>query len=188
MSYTCTLILKRWWVMTTSKFGIDAVHIKKVFCVQTLCIYQYAYLKNVWLWHSFTLTCDKWHTTDLDLIWQGDSLQVGHLQCHLGFIQDVLWEHTLHTLNFWEGAVYTLLVWMSFGSFSLPRWEPVCIWCCEYARFCVEVFYAAYINFHSFIHPSLLIWRQRESHGFHGNLKVCIQMQKITYICTLKIL
>ena len=28
----------------------------------------------------------------------------------------------------------------------------VCIWGCEHARFCVEVFYALYINFHSFIH------------------------------------
>ena len=27
----------------------------------------------------------------------------------------------------------------------------VCIWRCEHARFCVEVFYALYINFHSFI-------------------------------------
>ena len=27
----------------------------------------------------------------------------------------------------------------------------VCIWHCEHARFCVEVFYALYINFHSFI-------------------------------------
>ena len=27
----------------------------------------------------------------------------------------------------------------------------VCIWCCEHARFRVEVFYALYINFHSFI-------------------------------------
>ena len=26
----------------------------------------------------------------------------------------------------------------------------VCIWRCEHARFCVEVFYALYINFHSF--------------------------------------
>ena len=26
------------------------------------------------------------------------------------------------------------------------------IWRCEHARFCVEVFYALYINFHSFIH------------------------------------
>ena len=30
----------------------------------------------------------------------------------------------------------------------------VCIWRCEHARFCVEVFYALYINFHSFIHSS----------------------------------
>ena len=28
----------------------------------------------------------------------------------------------------------------------------VCIWRCEHARFCVEVFYALYINFHSFTH------------------------------------
>ena len=28
----------------------------------------------------------------------------------------------------------------------------VCIWRCEQARFCVEVFYALYLNFHSFIH------------------------------------
>ena len=27
----------------------------------------------------------------------------------------------------------------------------VCIWRCEHARFCVEVFYALYINVHSFI-------------------------------------
>ena len=27
----------------------------------------------------------------------------------------------------------------------------VCIWRCEHARFCVEVFYALYVNFHSFI-------------------------------------
>ena len=26
----------------------------------------------------------------------------------------------------------------------------VCIWRCEHARFCVDVFYALYINFHSF--------------------------------------
>ena len=27
----------------------------------------------------------------------------------------------------------------------------LCIWRCEHARFCVEVFYALYINFHAFI-------------------------------------
>ena len=31
----------------------------------------------------------------------------------------------------------------------------VCIWRCEHARFCVEGFYALYINFHSFIHPQI---------------------------------
>ena len=35
----------------------------------------------------------------------------------------------------------------------------VCIWRCEHARFCVEVFYALYINFHSFIHSSWMGWR-----------------------------
>ena len=30
----------------------------------------------------------------------------------------------------------------------------VCIWRCEHARFCVEVLYALYINFRSFIHSS----------------------------------
>ena len=30
----------------------------------------------------------------------------------------------------------------------------VCIWRCEHARFCVEGFYALYINFHSFIHTN----------------------------------
>ena len=33
----------------------------------------------------------------------------------------------------------------------------VCIWRCEHARFCVEGFYALYINFHSFIHSHILI-------------------------------
>ena len=32
----------------------------------------------------------------------------------------------------------------------------VCIWRCEHARFCVEVFYALYINFHSFIHSNIM--------------------------------
>ena len=46
---------------------------------------------------------------------------------------------------------------MSFGSFSLRELTTnVCIWRCEHARFCVEAFYALYINFHSFMlaeHP-----------------------------------
>ena len=37
----------------------------------------------------------------------------------------------------------------------------VCIWRCEHARFCVEVFYALYINFHSFIHSKRERQRQR---------------------------
>ena len=45
---------------------------------------------------------------------------------------------------------------MSFGSFSLR--ELTCMHSvylrCEHARFCVEVFYALYINFHSFIHSN----------------------------------
>ena len=35
----------------------------------------------------------------------------------------------------------------------------VCIWRCEHARFCVEGFYALYINFHSFIiHSDTIIF------------------------------
>ena len=56
----------------------------------------------------------------------------------------------------WVGrSCLYLLVWVSFGSFSLRELTcvcTVCIWRCEHARFCVEVFYALYINFHSFIH------------------------------------
>ena len=33
----------------------------------------------------------------------------------------------------------------------------VCIWRCEHARFCVEVFYALYIIFHSFIHSFIKV-------------------------------
>ena len=39
----------------------------------------------------------------------------------------------------------------------------VCIWRCEHARFCVEGFYALYINFHSFIHSL----RTRETKGVY---------------------
>ena len=41
-----------------------------------------------------------------------------------------------------------LLVVLAFESLHVCT---VCIWRCEHARFCVEVFYALYINFHSFI-------------------------------------
>ena len=33
----------------------------------------------------------------------------------------------------------------------------VCIWRCEHAKFCVEVFYALYINFHSYIQSLTLL-------------------------------
>ena len=39
----------------------------------------------------------------------------------------------------------------------------VCIWRCEHARFCVEVFYALYINFHSFIHHSVTYYEHTVS-------------------------
>ena len=44
--------------------------------------------------------------------------------------------------EWWVEAVCRLMVWMSCGTFSL--WELtcmhcVCIWCCEHARFCMEV-------------------------------------------------
>ena len=55
----------------------------------------------------------------------------------------------------WVGAVCTFLVSVSFGSFLACESLHVCtvrIWRCEHARFCLEVFYALYINFHSFTH------------------------------------
>ena len=59
----------------------------------------------------------------------------------------------------WVGAVCTCecpLVVLACESLHVHTCNDVCtvcIWCCEHARFCVEVFYALYnINFHSFIH------------------------------------
>ena len=54
----------------------------------------------------------------------------------------------------WVGAVCTFwyecpLVVLACESLHVCT---VCIWRCEHTRFCVEVFYALYINFHSFIH------------------------------------
>ena len=43
------------------------------------------------------------------------------------------------------------LHWLLQLAASQSRWR------CEHARFCVEVFYAPYINFHSFIHSSALL-------------------------------
>ena len=64
----------------------------------------------------------------------------------------------------WVGAVCTFwyecpLVVLACESLHV---FTVCIWRCEHARFYVEVFYALYINVHSFIH-SLLISSARLS-------------------------
>ena len=46
----------------------------------------------------------------------------------------------------------------------------VCIWHCEHARFCVDVFYVLYLNFHSFIHS------------------IHLQTLNITFLCRLNFL
>ena len=62
----------------------------------------------------------------------------------------------------------------------------VCIWRCEHARFCVEVFYALYINFHSFIHSSgerrgkrkrekIFLERTREGHRQSDEYWICFK-------------
>ena len=144
-------------------------------------MYQYAYLKNVQLWHSFTLTRDKWHTTDLDLIWQGDSLQVGHLQCHLGFIQDVLWEHTFHTLNFQNGVGgnrAVLLYWYECLLVDLACQKPVCICCCEHEKGFVWKFFMQHIL--TFIHSFTF------HYWFGGKKKVMVSMATWVYKCKCK--
>ena len=45
------------------------------------------------------------------------------------------------------GAIYSVHVQYVHNLF--------CSWRCEHARFCVEKFYALYINFHSFIHSTI---------------------------------
>ena len=66
----------------------------------------------------------------------------------------------------WIGAVCTF--WYECPSVVLVseslHVRTVCIWRCEHARFCVEVFYALYINFHSFI---LSLINQRYCPGKH---------------------
>ena len=47
----------------------------------------------------------------------------------------------------------------------------VCIWRCEHARFCVEGFYALYINFHSFIHSLSLSLFQELCESFSVALR-----------------
>ena len=57
--------------------------------------------------------------------------------------------------------------------------STVCIWCCERAKFCVdlifEFFYALYINVHSFIHSCLPNSIKRRSNDqWHGNTHIII--------------
>ena len=49
----------------------------------------------------------------------------------------------------------------------------VCIWRCEHARFCVEGFYALYINFHSFIHSISLLAAPRFLTELLASYKLC---------------
>ena len=79
----------------------------------------------------------------------------------------------------------------------------VCIWRCEHARFCVEVFYALYINFHSFIQtyaclfnvtyksrhiykPMHVCWNWRPKADIFTNLCMFVQsdVRKRTYLQT----
>ena len=60
----------------------------------------------------------------------------------------------MHSSTFgkgWVGMSACPLVVLACESLHLCT---VCTWRCEHARFCVEVFYALCINFHSFIHTS----------------------------------
>ena len=50
----------------------------------------------------------------------------------------------------------------------------VCIWRCEHARFCVEGFYALYINFHSFIHSAFA----------HTLVKVTVSDSGLLLLCS----
>ena len=43
----------------------------------------------------------------------------------------------------------------------------VCIWRCEHARFCVEVFCALYINFHLFIQSFIYMYIYRQTEMMH---------------------
>ena len=54
----------------------------------------------------------------------------------------------------------------------------VCIWRCEHARFCVEVFYALYINFYSFIHSSVPLSLSRTDTRARLNMQISIITRK----------
>ena len=78
----------------------------------------------------------------------------------------------------WVGAVCTFwyerpLVVSACESLHV---RTVCIWCCEHARFCVEVFYALYINFHLFIHSSHIVQELCESRGGRPGLSVLMSL------------
>ena len=65
------------------------------------------------------------------------------------------WLLSIDNLNLWLLSIDNLDPWL----LSIDNLDPwlLSIWRCEHARFCVEVFYALYINFYSFIH-SFIIW------------------------------
>ena len=74
--------------------------------------------------------------------------------CHFIYICLYIFLHltVMHSSTFgkgWVGMSACPLVVLACESLHVCT---VCIWRCEHARFCVEVFYALYINFHSFIH------------------------------------
>ena len=55
----------------------------------------------------------------------------------------------------------------------------VCIWRCERARFCVEVFYALYINFHSFIHYAICLEKLSANEQFFVDAETAISLSNI---------
>ena len=65
----------------------------------------------------------------------------------------------------WVGAVCILLIWMSFGSFSLRELTvcTVCVWHCEHARFFLWKFFMRHIKF--FIHSRCEVGRKEIKHG-----------------------
>ena len=56
----------------------------------------------------------------------------------------------------------------------------VCIWRCEHARFCVDVFYTLYINFHSFIHS---LRGCTTGGGYATQVFVVVLVLRILFVC-----
>ena len=82
----------------------------------------------------------------------------------------------MHSSTFgkgWVGMSACPLVLLACESLHVCT---VCIWRCEHARFCVEVFYALYINFHSFIHSYLCKLKTK-------SCSVALQAQKKLLFC-----